>query len=60
MKIAAAHAIANTVSKSELHEEYIIPSVFNKNVFRNVAKEVAAAAYRSGAAERHRKVFSFF
>ncbi len=60
MKIAAAYAIANTVSKSELHEEYIIPSVFNKNVFRNVAKEVAAAAYRTGAAERHRKVFSFF
>ncbi len=60
MKIAAAHAIAATVSKNELHEEYIIPSVFNKSVFKNVAKEVTAAAYRSGAAERHRKAFAFF
>jgi malate dehydrogenase (oxaloacetate-decarboxylating)(NADP+) len=56
MKIAAAHAIADSVAKSELSEEYIIPSVFNRAVFQKVAKAVAEAAYASGAAERHRKV----
>jgi len=57
MKIAAAHAIASGVSKGELSEEHIIPSVFNKSVQRAVAKEVAQAAYRTGAASRHRRVY---
>ena len=56
MKIAAAHAIADSVGKSELSDEYIIPSVFNRSVFQKVAKATAEAAYKSGAAERHRKV----
>jgi malate dehydrogenase (oxaloacetate-decarboxylating) len=56
MKVAAAHAIADSVAKTELSEEYIIPSVFNRNVFVKEAKIVAEAAYKSGAAERHRKV----
>ena len=56
MKVAAAHAIADSVGKSELSEEYIIPSVFNRAVFQRVAKAVAEASYESGAAERHRKV----
>jgi malate dehydrogenase (oxaloacetate-decarboxylating) len=56
MKVAAAHAIADSVGRSELSEEYIIPSVFNRAVFVRVAKAVAEAAYKSGAAERHRKV----
>ncbi len=53
MKLAAANAIANTVSKNELSEEYIIPSVFNRNVVRAVARDVAAAAQASGVAQRH-------
>lgn len=57
MKVAAAQAIASGVSKSELHEEYIIPSVFNKSVQRAVAREVANAAYRSGAASRQRRSY---
>ena len=56
MKVAAAHAIADAVAKNELSEEYIIPSVLNRTVSQKVAKAVAEAAYRSGAAERHRKV----
>jgi malate dehydrogenase (oxaloacetate-decarboxylating) len=56
MKVAAAHAIADAVGRSELSDEYIIPSVFNRPVFQKVAKAVAEAAYESGAAERHRKV----
>jgi malate dehydrogenase (oxaloacetate-decarboxylating) len=52
MKIAAAHAIASCVGKGELGPEYIIPSVFNKNVAPTVAREVARAAHRTGVARR--------
>jgi malate dehydrogenase (oxaloacetate-decarboxylating) len=55
MKVAAAQAIAAGVSKRELHEEYIIPSVFNKSVQQDVARAVAKAAHRSGAATRQRQ-----
>jgi malate dehydrogenase (oxaloacetate-decarboxylating) len=60
MKLAAAHAIASTVGKNELNEEYIIPSVFNRSVFRNIAREVESAAYASGVAERHRKAYAAY
>jgi malate dehydrogenase (oxaloacetate-decarboxylating) len=52
MKLAAARAIAACVSKGELGEEYIIPSVFNKNVAPAVAAEVARAAHATGVARR--------
>ena len=54
MKLAAARAIAGCVSASELSEEYIIPSVFNKSVAPAVAREVARAAYHTGMARRRR------
>jgi malate dehydrogenase (oxaloacetate-decarboxylating) len=52
MKLAAARAIAAGISSSELNEEYIVPSVFNKRVTRQVARAVSAAAYRTGVARR--------
>ena len=55
MKVAAARAIASVVSRKELHEEYIIPSVFNKKVAPAVAREVVRAAQRGGFARRHRR-----
>ncbi|HET8579242.1 MAG TPA: NAD-dependent malic enzyme [Methylomirabilota bacterium] len=55
MKIAAAHAIASCVARSELGPEYIIPSVFNKKVAPAVAREVAKAAQKTGAARRRRR-----
>jgi malate dehydrogenase (oxaloacetate-decarboxylating) len=55
MKIAAAQAIASIVSKTELHEEYIIPSVFNKRVAPAVAREVIRAAHQGGVARRRRR-----
>ncbi len=58
MKVAAAHAIANIVSKSELNAEYITPSVFDKRVVEAVASAVAQAAYDTGVARRKRKVVS--
>jgi malate dehydrogenase (oxaloacetate-decarboxylating) len=55
MKIAAAHAIADCVGKAELSPEYIIPSVFNKNVAPAVAHAVVLAAQRTGVARRRRR-----
>jgi malate dehydrogenase (oxaloacetate-decarboxylating) len=44
------------VSRSELSEEYITPSVFDKRVVEAVAAGVAEAAYATGVARRRRKV----
>ena len=46
MKVAAAHGIADVVSDDELAEDYIVPSVFNRDVAREVAAAVAAEAER--------------
>ncbi len=50
MKLAAAQAIAGTVSDKELDAEYIIPSVFNRDVVKAVARAVAQAAQVTGVA----------
>lgn len=50
MKIAAAYAIADSVSEDELSEDYIIPKAFNKEVQKKVAKAVSEAARKSGVA----------
>ncbi|MDH4102405.1 MAG: NAD-dependent malic enzyme [Thermoleophilia bacterium] len=54
MEVAAARAIAATIPEDELGPEYIIPSVFNRDVAPRVAAEVAAAAEASGVARRPR------
>ncbi len=54
MKLAAAHALAEIVSKNELSEEYIIPSMFDKRVAEAVANAVADAAVKTGMARRKR------
>jgi malate dehydrogenase (oxaloacetate-decarboxylating) len=50
MKMAAAHAIAATVAEDELRDDYIIPSVFNREVAPAVAAAVADEARAAGAA----------
>jgi len=50
MKIAAARAVADIVSDTELSADYIIPSPLNRNVAPAVARAVADAARKSGAA----------
>ena len=50
MKVAAAEAIAGTITEDELHEEYIIPSVFNRSVATAVAAAVIAQAKKEGLA----------
>ena len=51
MKMAAARGIAEIVADDELREEYIVPSVFNRDVAASVAAAVAEQAKLQGAAE---------
>ena len=48
MKLVAAHAIAEVIPDDQINEDYILPSVFNEAVARNVAAAVAAEARRTG------------
>lgn len=50
MKIAAAHAIADSVSDEELNPNYIIPKAFNLDVQKRVAQAVKDATIKSGVA----------
>lgn len=52
MKLAAADAIAACVRSNELTPDYIVPSVFNKQVVPVVAKAVYAAAHETRVATR--------
>ena len=47
MKLAAARGIASVVGDDELDEDYIIPSVFNRDVAREVAAAVSEVAERT-------------
>jgi malate dehydrogenase (oxaloacetate-decarboxylating) len=49
MKLAAAEGIASVVQDDELDEDYIMPSVFNRDVTHAVASAVREVAERSGA-----------
>ncbi len=48
MKLAAARAIADSVSSADLKPSFVVPSVFDKSVPYRVAEAVAAAAVADG------------
>ncbi|RJQ47029.1 MAG: NAD-dependent malic enzyme [Nitrospiraceae bacterium] len=50
VKFAAAMAIAHTLKDEELHEDYIIPSGFDRKVVSAVAHAVTEAARKTGLA----------
>ena len=50
MKLAAAKGIAMAVTEEDLSEDYIIPSVFNREVAPKVAEAVVEEAKREGIA----------
>ncbi len=60
MKLAAAKALAETIPSATLSEDYIIPSVFDKEVVPRVAKAVATAARQTGVARRRTKISDDF
>jgi malate dehydrogenase (oxaloacetate-decarboxylating) len=55
MKLAAARAIAGVIPEDHLSEDYIVPSVFDKRVVRQVAQAVARAAHETGVARRRKQ-----
>jgi Malic enzyme len=52
MKIAAAEAIAETIEDRSLTPDYVIPSVFNKEVVSRVANAVSDTARRQDVARK--------
>jgi len=48
VKLAAARAIAHSIETEELHEDYIIPSPFDRKVPAHVAAAVAETARKTG------------
>jgi malate dehydrogenase (oxaloacetate-decarboxylating) len=55
MEVASGHAIAATIGEHELAPDYIVPSVFNRDVVPAVATAVAQAAEADGVARRPRE-----
>jgi malate dehydrogenase (oxaloacetate-decarboxylating) len=54
MKLAAARAIAGCIAPRQLSPEYIVPSVFNREVVQRVAAAVTEAAIKTGVARKGR------
>jgi malate dehydrogenase (oxaloacetate-decarboxylating) len=59
MKLAAAHGIANVVTDEDLSEDYIIPSVFDRDVAPAVAEAVVREARDAGIARVSEETGSF-
>jgi malate dehydrogenase (oxaloacetate-decarboxylating) len=52
MRLAAADALATVIPPEEMNEDYIVPSVFNRQIVPTVAAAVAQAAIADGVARR--------
>jgi malate dehydrogenase (oxaloacetate-decarboxylating) len=52
MKIAAAHAIADTIDPRSLTPDYVVPSVFDQKVVERVSAAVEETAIEQGLARR--------
>jgi malate dehydrogenase (oxaloacetate-decarboxylating) len=59
MKLAAAKGIAEVVTEDDLSEDYIIPSVFNRDVAPRVAQAVVEEARREGLARLSEETGTF-
>jgi malate dehydrogenase (oxaloacetate-decarboxylating) len=59
MKLAAAKGIAAAVADDDLAEDYIIPSVFNREVAPKVAAAVVEEAKRDGIARKNDETGTF-
>lgn len=56
MKISTAKALAQLIKDNELNEDYIIPSIFNKNVVNTVSSAVKRVAVKRKLARRILKI----
>jgi len=59
MKLAAAKGIAEVVTEDDLSEDYVIPSVFNREVAPKVAAAVVEEARREGIARLSEETGTF-
>jgi malate dehydrogenase (oxaloacetate-decarboxylating) len=59
MKLAAAQGIADVVNEEDLSEDYVIPSVFNRDVAPAVAAAVVEEAKSAGLARFSEETGSF-
>jgi malate dehydrogenase (oxaloacetate-decarboxylating) len=59
MKMAAARGIADVVGEDDLSEDYIIPSVFDRDVAPCVARAVVEEAQSAGIARVSEETGSF-
>jgi malate dehydrogenase (oxaloacetate-decarboxylating) len=59
MKLAAARGIADVVAEDDLSEDYVIPSVFNRDVAPAVAEAVVEEAKSAGLARFSEETGSF-
>ena len=59
MKLAAARGIAEVVDEEDLSEDYIVPSVFNREVAPKVAAAVVEEAKREGIARFNEETGTF-
>jgi malate dehydrogenase (oxaloacetate-decarboxylating) len=53
MQIAAAHALAAAIPPEDVSADYVVPSVFDRDVAPAVAQAVAEAAVAAGVARAH-------
>jgi malate dehydrogenase (oxaloacetate-decarboxylating) len=59
MKLAAARGIADVVDENDLSEDYVIPSVFNRDVAPTVAAAVVEEAKNQGLARMSEETGTF-
>jgi malate dehydrogenase (oxaloacetate-decarboxylating) len=59
MLLAAARGLAHTIKPTELNEEYIVPSVFDRHIVPAISRAVVQEAERSGVARRTPGVIRF-
>jgi len=60
MKISAAKAIASVIPKNLLNPDFIIPSVFDKNVVEVVSKNIASQAIEEGISRKQKKERNYY
>lgn len=60
MKISAAKAIASVIPKNLLNPDFIIPSVFDKNVVEGVSKNIASQAIEEGVSRKQKKEINYY
>lgn len=50
MKLAAAYALASVIPDDQIHEDYVIPTVFDDRVAKSIAEAVINFAEKTGSA----------